>query len=432
MAFTPNDMLRYSAVPGLPHVYVVGCVEPRVTILAQQVRALNLVHALFSIGRLGAGKELVVVGAGFAGITAAVGAAVRGAFVTVLESRDSPLHLQRGGIDRWIHPNLYDWPREGCHDNEAHLPVLNWRAGEVRLIVEYLLKGWNAAVDKYPIHLNPGVTEISLTDRIVRWTSSSGRDKRPCHAALVAVGFGVEDGTSYWRDDGLELAPTGSDAFRVSGIGDGGLVDALRLRLGSADPDRRFFAWLSKEFLGSVPLALREELLAAEREVLTATTNDREAALHLELLYDAIIETVRSKHSAILTQLGDRCRNDTTVQLVGRLPAPYSPKASALNRFLIALLQKVDGDRFRYIEGIVDRATGAFVTPHGKTIPLSGRTHVTRLGPRAALDDAFVDVAAQLRNSARLVGLDAPRLPIWEQTDFGIVDLVIADPGVAP
>lgn len=151
MSFTPDDMLRYSAVPGRPHVYVVGCVEPRVTIHAQQVRALNLVHALFAVGRLRPDQELVVIGAGFAGVTAAVAAAALGARVTVLECRESALHLQRGVGDRWVHPHLYDWPHDGCDAEDAGLPVLNWRAGEIRTIVEDLLKGWSAALARYPI-----------------------------------------------------------------------------------------------------------------------------------------------------------------------------------------------------------------------------------------------------------------------------------------
>jgi hypothetical protein len=55
-AFTADDMLRYAAVPSFPNVYVVGCLESRVSIYSQQVRALNVVWALAEARRL-AGKR---------------------------------------------------------------------------------------------------------------------------------------------------------------------------------------------------------------------------------------------------------------------------------------------------------------------------------------------------------------------------------------
>jgi len=51
-AFMADDMLRYAAVHGFPNVYVVGCLESRVSIYSHQVRALNLVWALADSRRL--------------------------------------------------------------------------------------------------------------------------------------------------------------------------------------------------------------------------------------------------------------------------------------------------------------------------------------------------------------------------------------------
>ena len=283
------------------------------------------------------------------------------------------------------------------------------------------------------IAFKTGVTQITLSDLIVRWNSSSyGQGRQQCEAVLVAVGFGVEEGVSYWKDDGLELAPIGDGAFQVSGIGDGGLVDTFRIRLGSSNPRGRFFAWLSNEFLGGVPADVRDNVRAVEREVLAANNDERDTAYRLEARYGEIVSSLRAHNVAVIESLVGRRRFDTTVRLVGRLPAPYSAKASALNRFLLALLQDVDRDRLQYVEGEVDRTTGTISDSHGNSIPLGGRTHVMRLGPRAALALSFRDIAGHLRNSARLVGLEAPRRPIWQHSDFGAIDQVIADPGITP
>lgn len=50
-------------VPGWPGVYVLGCLDRRVTIYSQQVRALNLAAMLFSARKLAARDSVVVIGA---------------------------------------------------------------------------------------------------------------------------------------------------------------------------------------------------------------------------------------------------------------------------------------------------------------------------------------------------------------------------------
>ena len=59
-----------AAVPRFPRVYVIGHKASRVTIYAQQVRALNLIWALNEQNPL-EGKNIVVVGGGIAGVTTA-------------------------------------------------------------------------------------------------------------------------------------------------------------------------------------------------------------------------------------------------------------------------------------------------------------------------------------------------------------------------
>jgi hypothetical protein len=74
---SPAQMLTHMEVKSEPGLYVVGCFERRVTLYAQQVRALNLVYALSHEKRLDAGASIAVVGGSVAGMTAAAGAAVQ-------------------------------------------------------------------------------------------------------------------------------------------------------------------------------------------------------------------------------------------------------------------------------------------------------------------------------------------------------------------
>jgi len=76
--------------------------------LSLQQRAFNIVWVLKTEGLLG--QSVAVVGAGLAGITAALAARQAGAVVTLVERKPEVLHLQRGSQLRYIHPNVYEWP----------------------------------------------------------------------------------------------------------------------------------------------------------------------------------------------------------------------------------------------------------------------------------------------------------------------------------
>ena len=94
-SISAEDVVQHMEVPGDSGLYVLGCFERRVTLLSQQVRALNLVYALCETGRLQEGSNLLVVGGGAAGMTVAVAAARRGCQVTLLEKAPVLLPLFR-------------------------------------------------------------------------------------------------------------------------------------------------------------------------------------------------------------------------------------------------------------------------------------------------------------------------------------------------
>lgn len=121
-----------------PPLYLIGSFDKRVTVLAQQTRALNLAWAMVETGTIPtAGTRpfrVAVVGAGFAGLTFAAALLQKGvaASIDIFEQQDSLLPLQQGSDTRWLHPRIYDWPEEGSEAAAAMLPLLNWTAASYR------------------------------------------------------------------------------------------------------------------------------------------------------------------------------------------------------------------------------------------------------------------------------------------------------------
>ena len=93
MADPTSTVLAHMRVPGEPAVYVLGSFERRVTLYSQQVRALNLVHALTNGGHLTPGQHVAVIGGGVAGLTAAAALLHLGLNVTLLEKQADLLPL---------------------------------------------------------------------------------------------------------------------------------------------------------------------------------------------------------------------------------------------------------------------------------------------------------------------------------------------------
>ena len=73
MRMTPEQIVKGARIPGTQSILVLGVFEKRVTVYAQQVRALNLVDAMLSKNFVRSqGGRVAIIGGGAAGITAAV------------------------------------------------------------------------------------------------------------------------------------------------------------------------------------------------------------------------------------------------------------------------------------------------------------------------------------------------------------------------
>ncbi|MGC2695024.1 MAG: FAD-dependent oxidoreductase, partial [Candidatus Angelobacter sp.] len=195
------ELLQWFNVPGYKHLYVLGSFARHVTLYAQQVRALNLITALAQENIIHEGREVVVVGGGAAGLTAAAGAAMHGAKVWVLEELEELMELQRNNRQRWLHPYIYDWPDMESQEQEANLPLLRWSAGYSEQVAIQIETAWNDLKPKYSFTVRLGVTNIGITPGrkgvTVTWHEATQNDTLTNPVVILAVGFGLEPQNDY-------------------------------------------------------------------------------------------------------------------------------------------------------------------------------------------------------------------------------------------
>ncbi len=347
-----RKFLNQTRVPDLPEVYLLGCLERRVTVYSQQVRALNLIYALEQCAGLQAGARIGIVGAGIAGLTAAAAALQRGFAVTLLEEKPSTVLLWRQADcdKRWLHPHVYDWPHQDSLQDDAKLPVMTWTAARASDVVAELRTKWQVIKDLHPgpqLDEHFQVIQVTVNNRggkpELQW--GPGLWRKDCAAVILAVGFGEEQTVaplkphSYWADDDLASADT-SSARRclISGSGDGGLTDVLRASIGgfqhhtfvkelgldrSTNPAAQKLAQLVEQIEASVEnCALDAGGEAKAARLLT----ERHLSDEMSECAAFIDKTLKTRPSGRVVTL-----NHTGVDVLTR-------KASALNRLLVSRL----------------------------------------------------------------------------------------------
>jgi hypothetical protein len=266
------DSCRIADIDGMtgkyPNVFVLGCTASRVSFLAQQTRALNLIAVLAAQERRLSELKICVVGGGVAGVTAASYAQRLGCNVTLIEQYNRVLTLQAGS-SRWVHPNIYDWPNAGWRTAETHLPVMNWHAATAADVIGQLREQWDAL--ERPCILGKRVTSINRIGERWEVTCSSGEGSDAvaltCDIVILAVGYGEEHdlahlrSPSYWTESDVHQRFRRGGVALVSGCGDGGLIDVVRLCIN--DFDHSSLTDLGNR-LDAQPL--RDDLIAIEHD----------------------------------------------------------------------------------------------------------------------------------------------------------------------
>ncbi|AHG49908.1 hypothetical protein RLEG12_03190 (plasmid) [Rhizobium leguminosarum bv. trifolii CB782] len=346
----PSDIETTYKIPDQP-LYLVGTFDNGVTVLSQQVRALNLIYALVEAGVVPAThagsvppvkfqRKVAIIGGGFAGLSIAAGLLSKGveADIFLFEQRDTLLPLQQGSDTRWLHPHIYNWPAEGSEISAANLPLLNWTAARASDVVVQVLSSWRSLIEKIEnarSESNPGIKLFCNTRHLQIHESSApkkltiewiGEERDPksgnvgAEAAkgsagqtgdfdtvIMATGFGIETGSwfSYWRNDmvGQPNLEQPRLTFLLSGQGDGAMIDLLRLRISHFRQDRILF-----ELFGH-----NKKLLEKIREIKTKDEagNESETFKSFERLADEMPE----EFGEVRDRLSSRLRRDTDVIL---------------------------------------------------------------------------------------------------------------------
>ena len=378
-----------------------------VSVKDQVVRATVLVNSLLQCKLFDGERkqyDVVVIGAGVAGVAAASHAAGHGLKVLVLEGADERFPLQKKCTSRHVSFSMYDWPEahaaKGVFPSLGDMPVKS-EAGfffpcsvlsEHPVPASELVTGWDREIEgyKYPsgsIRWEFGVkvtppsyrgNALLVDDRdadavTIHFRHTNGRDTYAVAKVLIfATGIGTErtvpntekpgspyQPPSFWSD--LDDAPWQEDvdlsertAF-LSGNGDGAIQDFLKIVYRKAAINLLALVEACKLSLGQMA-----RIVSAERHVarqLMWNTPVTEAYAALQVVFDEIVAEVLAAHKDPL-DVGIAEQTCPKIVWVAETAEPAKQrivfsKTYALNRFLATLtLAKLrDSPKLRLVAG---------------------------------------------------------------------------------
>ncbi|MBB2932057.1 ABC-three component system protein [Paraburkholderia silvatlantica] len=353
---TPADIIAGARIAAHPGIYVLGFYDTRITFYSQQVRALELAHALQHEHLLPANARVAVIGGGAAGITVAAGLALQGGTdVHLFERAHRLLPLQGDTHRRRLDPHIYDWPNPDADHELAQLPILDWRSGPAADVRDAVLRefGEVLAVTERRLTVSERHEITAVTPNAGRFTVTFEREaagggrqvaSHEFDIVLLAIGFGIEprfaipntETASYWRDAGVpgeEIDGNPRPTFLVSGNGDGGLIDLIA----SASATFRHDDIVRGIAQRAGVLALREALLGIDDQALEA-----EAGGHGFDFMAAYNHAIGDQVEALglVDGMQHRLRPGVQLFLQTREPELLSIRTARLNRLAVYLLTK--------------------------------------------------------------------------------------------
>lgn len=422
------------------NIFILGSFDRRVTFYSQQVRAFNLIYSLFHEQLLEPNDRIAIVGGGIAGVSAAAAAAFKGCQVTILEKEHEILHLQSNNTTRWIHPFIYDWPLPETMNNESGLPLFNWEANYAADVMSFFKKKWDELQNSFP-HKVRVLTNCKLKDNWhqgsrgwkLSWNSDGTTFDEQFKVVIFATGFGVESYVdsnefshlkridSYWDNDSLAQYFRGTASspkkILVSGVGDGGLIEVLRLRLKNFRQEELVGKYLSVEGIEN----LKEKLIKIELGI--QHKGFKQASAVIEDEYRNLDLAAVSNIDKIIA---DNLRDDTEVA-INSTEFFLTPNSSILNRLLVSRLLFSKSKVAKFIGHLT--VDGIHRTPDGRYKIKTNVEEdvfddfVLRHGAVSVIKSEFKNLyqwCSQLEGAAKI---DLTREKVWEENDINFFDL---------
>lgn len=365
-----------------------------VSIKDQVVRACALIDSLDSAEALKSTAadtsafDVIVIGAGAAGVTAGWRAASLGMRVCIVEKSDAPFSAQRNCHDRIVSFSMYDWPESfaaaGVFPSLSGLPLPGKGVDDDRfpcfsdsadpMPASALADKWTSRLDlsgtalcsskaSYPIQwlfkrraeyqvppdssiaTPPGTLKVVVTD-VDTGTTSVLRAAN----LIVATGIGLERpvGTykpaPFWQDDPQapwHHKPKSKSSKRsivISGAGDGAVQDAMKSLWRSEPID---LIPVVESLLGRANAMSRNHaILAAERHAerqLLWGVDDIETYRSLQAIYDGLANQVPA--ARVARWRAKHFRKDMHVHWIVGTAGVFT-KAYPLNRMLASVLKR--------------------------------------------------------------------------------------------
>lgn len=297
-------------------IFILGSNEERITFIAQQSRAINLIRALYEFKIINKHSTVTIIGGGVSGVTAAIAAHVVGVkSIYLIEKEQDLLTLQVKATHRYIHPYIYDWPSTIYQKEKADIPFLGWKAGYAH---DVLLQIKNAYYEFKHEHKVKNITEIF--DCQVNSIQEADNDffipiKNHTsgvfsNIVILAVGQGPEKKKaynaqcSYWEPDSLELPFSEPKRILIGGSGDGALIDLIRAKLkNNNNTENRGGAIQHKELFeltqNSSFRTLGQEMLRIDKDYISDQYLNKENIPDLFTLYTQKLSSSRNVDSAI-------------------------------------------------------------------------------------------------------------------------------------
>ncbi|KQW87184.1 hypothetical protein ASC94_27640 [Massilia sp. Root418] len=250
-----KDTLSLLALKVAPNVFDLSSGQQHVSIRDQIIRAQMLVRDLCEADPRH--LQILVVGAGIAGVTAALEASAQGQTVVVADTEKEAFSLQRGAPQRFVGPFMYEWP-SSFFDDQSYPPRNSSDWGPASPITP----AWSS---KKPL------SGTALAAQLVSWL-----DGVKGNPALVSALYPLWKAPQWWMEATAASVAAAVKRFaaqtgaatqrRIDGVG-GGHVEPCEIHLRRAGSiDTRHFMpdyILLGAGLGEENVALPQLLIAA-------------------------------------------------------------------------------------------------------------------------------------------------------------------------